>query len=82
MSTERTPLTSSTNNDISVTSFSGGDVRGPCLQLGQEGMGYGAQIGHMYIQVDVAQAVQMRDMLESFLTQPSSEARRFSNAGL
>ena len=82
MSTERNPLVSSTNNDISVTSFSGGAARGPCLQLGQEGMGYGRQMGHMYIQVDVDQAIAMRDMLESFLTQPSAEARRFANAGV
>ena len=84
MSTERAPLVSATNNDISVTSFSGGAARGPCLQLGQNGLGHGRQMGYQYIQVDVDQAILMRDMLEQFLTQPSAEARRFgqNNSGL
>ena len=82
MSTERTPLVSSTNSDISVTSFSGGADRGPCIQLTQTLPDSTGRPSVGYIQVDVEQAVQMRDMLESFLTQPSAEARRFSNAGV
>ena len=77
MSTERNPLVSSTNNDISVTSFSGGAARGPCLQLTQTLTDSGGRPSVGHIQIDVDQAIAMRDMLESFLTQPSCEARRF-----
>ena len=76
---ERTPLVSATNNDISVTSFSGGAVRGPCIQLTQSlaDIAGRPRIGH--IQVDVDQAILMRDMLDHFIGQPSSQQRMYDH---
>ena len=78
MSTERNPIVSSNNTDISVTTFSGGAARGPCIQLGQNRKD-GRNIGHQTVQVDLDQAYAMRDMLDKFIQEKEQQSSKAVN---
>ena len=72
MSTEHAPLTSETNNEVYLTSFHGGAVRGRCLQLTQINekiLPAWTDEGHrpQAVALNREQAEQLRDALDQWL---------------
>lgn len=70
MSTERNPLRSETNDDVYVTSYSGGKVKGPMIQLTQQRTVNGGVLRSVKVQhvnIDKRQALSLIAELSGWL---------------
>lgn len=72
MSTERNPIQSDVSNEISVTSFYGGERRGRSIQLTQRAADRpDDEFGYGYIQLDKGQALALIAELATWVGESS-----------